>query len=947
MQYIDVTKWGRRASWLLGCLMVPLLALSGQFFQETLEVGQTIKIEWVQQQLLAASINSPSPALRSVDELAAGETELRVGMTLQSVGTSGELSASIEYISYLEIPVRKSSTEPPGPLPLLTEPIILDTRYQDKYFDPRLFLLAELTKQTLPIDCDVEGIRLLFDDFRQRANASAKASHLLEEQRTWLAETPLPQALSAQSMADMFCLLLPQAVPVGEYPVFLGATEKDSLLQTNYVKVDHPTRECIIAGKINAPVTEELTMSFFREGSWLMFWRDSLLQLADDGSFHFAFSLDHPRIVSLRHGYQVMRLYVEPGDTIQLTTNGNAFFQGATMKGPGQEENAFLQDFYHEMRGDTMFRRFDYSLLEQDHTSFFKKVQAKEMCELSYLKQRTHVLRPGFAGLLQQKLKLEHANTQWGAAYQFMVGKQIVFEPELLHHLQGLSRLLYRLPQGKSFDFDVEDYLVFQYYFLRQGYQEANFGRREDIALAALLPGKETSVRHQVMQLFRTYSELGKLTESGKQQLEELMAVVRDTQLLDEMSVLGEGKQQLPEAVAIRTLRKGDLAPSWSLSSREGAEVKLESFLGTDLLLHIGWVDNLDMAMSDIQYLRTGNGRLPEIVHLVVAPDEDSFDRETSGRDGVFVFVSPEEMQGLRASYYIDNRSNHYFLIGEDGRILANHYDLGTAKKLRGAWGGLAKEGEVSTWSAEEKLLFWRTLGISVLCLLLVSALFVWRRRIAEKREERKRQLLEVELRGIRSQMNPHFLFNAMSAIQNLIRKKEQEKADIYLGEFAGLMRKTLRNTAEAYIPLTDEIETLRQYCSLESLRHPFSYTFEVDDSIDIYNTYVPSMILQPIVENAILHGLSPQTGAKSLVVKVLPGEEGLLCTVSDNGIGIIAARQQRQEDGHQSVGMKLIRQRLALMGLRANEHFTIADRSTLTPGTQGTIVSLTIPVEK
>ncbi len=294
-----------------------------------------------------------------------------------------------------------------------------------------------------------------------------------------------------------------------------------------------------------------------------------------------------------------------------------------------------------------------------------------------------------------------------------------------------------------------------------------------------------------------------------------------------------------------------------------------------------------------------------------------------------------------------DNRSNHYYLIDEDGKILANHYDLNTAKKLRGNWKKMVEVPAATGWTPEQKLQFWRSLGIAALFLLLISGGILWQRRILARRDLRRRQLLEVELRGIRSQMNPHFLFNAMSSIQNLIRKKEQEKADLYLGQFAGLMRKTLRNTAEEYIPLIDEIETLEQYCSLESLRHPFQYEFQIEESIDAHNTYIPSMILQPIIENAIIHGLAPLEGARDLLVKVGPGQDGLNCTITDNGIGILATQKDNERKNHQSVGMKLVRQRLALMGLNGREHLTITDRSTLDPPAQGTLVSLNIPVEQ
>ncbi|MEM9929425.1 MAG: histidine kinase, partial [Bacteroidota bacterium] len=398
--------------------------------------------------------------------------------------------------------------------------------------------------------------------------------------------------------------------------------------------------------------------------------------------------------------------------------------------------------------------------------------------------------------------------------------------------------------------------------------------------------------------------------------------------------------------VGFRVLTKGRTAPTWRFENDEGVQLALEDYLNEKLLLHIGWADNVGEAMADFAYLRKTAGQQPQIVHLITAVNHNQFTEKIKGRKGVFLYVPPPAMEQLKEQYHLQNRSNHYFLIGEDGKIIANHYDLGTAKKLSGAWEKIAVAPSKSDWTPEQRATFWQSVGIGTSVLLLISGIVFWRRRLQAQREQRRRQFLELELRGIRSQMNPHFLFNAMSAIQNLIRKKEADKADIYLGEFAGLMRKTLRNSAEAYIPLRDEVEALDQYCKLESLRQPFAYSFKIDEGIDAYNTYIPSMLLQPILENAILHGLGPTAGDRELRVHISLGKEGLACTITDNGIGILAAQARNSRENHQSMGMKLVRQRLELMGLGQPTHLMITDRSTLDPPAQGTLVSITIPLE-
>jgi len=858
-----------------------------------------------------------------------------------------DLIAQVDYATFFALPELEDNPYRSDQVNILSPPIIQDTRFQDAFFNPQLFRLDVLTQETLPVSCAEASYQQFLRQFGEVVEHAAVAAPLTPGQLEWLEQSALPTSLSASDMGAFFCRLLETEVPGGERPARIQTRTQNGGSRVDYVQVDHPVRMSVLSGTIQSPATEVVRIQFFREGNWLEYWRDTVIQLDSEGGFHLAFPLDNYRMVSLFHGYQTMRYYFEPGDSIHIRTNANAFYRDMQIDGTAQADNEFLLDFYQEMRGDTLYRSYDFDLLEKDPDVFFQEVRRKEATELAFLARRAATLRPGFAAWMDRIVRLEHATTQWEGAYRFMVEKGIMLTPDQLRYLQELSTLLYRLPPGKHVDFDVEDYLAFQFYLLQHVYQAPRFASPEDFTMAQLLPSRETFVRHVVMQLFRRYTDSGQLTESSQEQLDQLLAIARDSQLIREMLVFREGGRPLPPDFGYRTLQEGTLAPTWSYQDKEGVKVGLADFAGKKVLLHIGWIDNLDIALTDIQSFRQAQEQLPEIVHLLAAPGKDQFLRGVAGKEGLFIFVPPDEMDTLREDYRVDNRSNHYFLIGEDGKILANHYDLGTASKLRGTWEKIAETQEDAAWTPAQWLRFWQSLGIGALLLLLISGVVLWQRRIATQRDLRRRQLLETELRGIRSQMNPHFLFNAMSSIQNLIRKDEQEKADQYLGQFAGLMRKTLRNTSEEYIPLTDEIETLEHYCSLESLRQPFAYTFRVDERIDAHNTYIPSMILQPIIENAIIHGLAPQSGARELVVTIEPGEQGLRATITDTGIGLLASGKLAERQGHQSVGMALIRQRLALMGLKGPEHLIISDRSTLNPPEQGTVVSITIPTEQ
>ena len=114
-----------------------------------------------------------------------------------------------------------------------------------------------------------------------------------------------------------------------------------------------------------------------------------------------------------------------------------------------------------------------------------------------------------------------------------------------------------------------------------------------------------------------------------------------------------------------------------------------------------------------------------------------------------------------------------------------------------------------------------------------------------QKKERNRRRIRELELRAIRSQMNPHFIFNALSSIQNLINRSANQEANKYLIDFSRLLRKVLATSEKKLVPLSDEIEQLQLYLKLEQLRFPFSYSLTVDNNIEPDAIEIPGMLIQ------------------------------------------------------------------------------------------------------
>ena len=147
---------------------------------------------------------------------------------------------------------------------------------------------------------------------------------------------------------------------------------------------------------------------------------------------------------------------------------------------------------------------------------------------------------------------------------------------------------------------------------------------------------------------------------------------------------------------------------------------------------------------------------------------------------------------------------------------------------------------------------------------------------------------LETELKLLRQQMNPHFIYNALNSIQSYISANNTEIAERYLAKFAQLMRNILEQSREPEVLLAKEIESLTQYIELEQLRfsNKFSYTIEMDRAIDPNYVCIPSMLIQPYVENSILHGLHHKTGKGSLWIVFKKQDSIIHCTVEDDGVG-------------------------------------------------------------
>jgi len=215
------------------------------------------------------------------------------------------------------------------------------------------------------------------------------------------------------------------------------------------------------------------------------------------------------------------------------------------------------------------------------------------------------------------------------------------------------------------------------------------------------------------------------------------------------------------------------------------------------------------------------------------------------------------------------------------------------------------------------------------------------------------RRALELELRSLRSQMNPHFIFNSLNSIHKYIWSNQTEEASEYLTKFSRLMRIILENTQHSQVLLSKELQSLYLYLELESLRcsNKFSYSIHVDPSINQDDVMIPPLIIQPFVENAIWHGLVHREGTGKLLVDISLSGKMFVCTVSDNGIGRKKAMEIRQRKGpvHQSMGMKVTQERIKLtseLSKNKETNIEIIDMEDGEGVALGTQVTVRLPAE-
>jgi two-component sensor histidine kinase len=258
------------------------------------------------------------------------------------------------------------------------------------------------------------------------------------------------------------------------------------------------------------------------------------------------------------------------------------------------------------------------------------------------------------------------------------------------------------------------------------------------------------------------------------------------------------------------------------------------------------------------------------------------------------------------------------------------------------------------TWKINVKVVFWQHplfyIALFMICAGLFFLYFLMRKNNQIKRRELDSQLITLEQKALQSMMNPHFIFNSLGSIQNYLLQKKSGEAGLYLSQFARLIRQNLNAINAANINLEEEIDRLKNYLDLEKLRmdNKFDYIIDLDETLEADEILIPSMIIQPFVENAIWHGISPIEEKGVITIKFRKmDEKSLKIIIKDNGVGMKKSRSfSTESEKHIHMGIEMTRRRLELLGKKYSIDTSI-ECCEVSPGlpNPGTRIVLVVPV--
>ncbi|MES2381121.1 MAG: histidine kinase [Bacteroidota bacterium] len=259
----------------------------------------------------------------------------------------------------------------------------------------------------------------------------------------------------------------------------------------------------------------------------------------------------------------------------------------------------------------------------------------------------------------------------------------------------------------------------------------------------------------------------------------------------------------------------------------------------------------------------------------------------------------------------------------------------------------LAQENEIQTLQLNQSRYFVMVLGILLVAILIITYLLG-----RQKGLKAEHQRVKLEQKLLISQMNPHFMFNCLNSIQQFIMSGQNNQAEIYLSKFSKLIRELLESSARDNLTVKEDLNILKAYLEMESLRFgpSFYYSIKMDSKIDIDNTYIPHLMIQPFVENAIWHGLLAKNDDGHLQIRFeYVSDKTIKCIIDDNGVGRDASLHKETTFKKNSLALSFVKQRIELIKktYKIEGRVDIIDKKDANGASLGTTVIIILPILK